>query len=123
MAARRVSKDSSSDNVRGRGRPAITPEDRENQIVALAMGLAEKQIIEGTASSQVITHYLKLGSTRESLEQEKIRNENSLAKAKIEMMESQKRIEALYKDALDAMKSYSTGIPVQSETNDDDDYY
>ena len=93
---------------RGRRRPpATTPEARENQLISLAVDLAERQIMEGTASSQVITHYLKLGTTRERLEQERLANENVLLQAKAEAMESGKRIEALYSEALHAMRSYS----------------
>lgn len=88
-------------------RPATTIEGRENQLVALAVDLAEKQLREGTASSMVISHYLKLGSTREKLEQETIRHKNELVKAQVENLESQKRVEELYKNALDAMRSYS----------------
>lgn len=88
-------------------RPALTPEARENQLIAAAVDLAEKQLLEGTASSQVITHYLKLGSSKERLEKEKLERENELLRAKTESLQSLKRIEELYKDALDAMKSYS----------------
>lgn len=88
-------------------RPAITPEGRENQLIASAIDLAEKQIRSGTASSQVITHYLKLGSTRERLEQERLRKENELLSAKVEQLASAKRIEDLYNTALNAMRSYA----------------
>ena len=88
-------------------RPALTPEARENQLISLAVDLAEQQLRDGTASSQVISHYLKLGSTRASLEKEKLERENELLRAKTENLESSKRIEELYKDALDAMKKYS----------------
>lgn len=87
--------------------PAKTPEERENQLIALAVDLAEKQLSEGTASAQVITHYLKLGTTKESLEKEKLARENELLKAKTESLQSQKNIEELYTNALNAMKSYS----------------
>lgn len=90
-----------------RRRPALTPEGREGQLVALAVDLAEKQLIEGTASSQVITHYLKLGSSKSELEKEKLALENELTKAKTEAMKSQKRMEELYIDAIKAMKEYS----------------
>lgn len=90
-----------------RQRPATTPEGRENQIVAQAIDLAERQIKEGTASSQVITHFLKLGSTREQLEQERLRHENELTRVKIEQIESQKRVEELYLEALRAMRTYA----------------
>ena len=90
--------------------PALTPEARENQLIALAVDLAEKQLAEGTASAQVITHYLKLGSTRERLEKEKLRKENELLQAKREALDSATRIEELYSNALDAMRSYSGSI-------------
>ena len=86
--------------------PATTPVARENQLVSLAVSLAEEQLRKGTASSQVITHYLKLGTTRETLEQEKLRGENALLKAKVESLASQGRIEELYNKALRAMRTY-----------------
>lgn len=88
-------------------RPAISPENREGQLVSQAMDLAERQMLEGTASAQVITHFLKLGSTRERLEQDKLRKENSLLTAKVEAMQSSMRSEELYERALAAMRSYS----------------
>lgn len=88
-------------------RPGLTPEARENQLISLAVDLAERQLIEGTASSQVITHYLKLGSTREKLERERLEEENKLLKAKTEQLQSMKRMEELYADAITAMKNYS----------------
>ena len=88
-------------------RPATTIEGRENQLISLAIDLAEKQLQEGTASSQVITHYLKLGSTKERLEKEKLEKENELLAAKTESIQSAKRVEELYQEALNAMKTYS----------------
>lgn len=99
-----------------RRRPATTPEARENQLIALAVDLAEKQLLKGTASSQVISHYLKLGSTKEKLEKEKLEQENKLLKAKTEAIQSAKRVEELYKEALNAMRSY--GGYGGSEEND-----
>jgi hypothetical protein len=87
--------------------PATTPEARENQLIAAAVDLAERQILEGKASSQVITHFLKLATTREKLEQERIKSENKLLEAKVENLASQGRIEELYKNALAAMRSYA----------------
>jgi hypothetical protein len=94
-----------------RHKPATTPEGRENQLVSAAIDLAERQIQSGSASSQVITHFLKLGSTRERLEQQRLEHENELTRVKIEAVESQKRVEELYKEALDAMRSYSGQLP------------
>ena len=88
-------------------RPALTPESRENQLISLAVDLAEKQLQEGTASSQVITHYLKLGSTKEKLEKEKLEEENKLLKAKTEALQSSKKVEELYSEAIKAMRKYS----------------
>lgn len=88
-------------------RPAMTPDARENQMINLAVDLAEKQLEEGTASSQVITHFLKLGSSKERLEREKLEEENKLLRAKTENLQSQKRVEELYAEALAAMRRYN----------------
>jgi hypothetical protein len=96
-----------SEKKKRRQAPAMTPEARENQLIALAVDLAEKQLAAGTASSQVITHYLKLGSTKETLEKDKLRKENELLKAKTEALKSSKNVEQLYSKALDAMRKYS----------------
>ena len=98
--------------------PATTIDARENQLISLAVGLAEKQLAEGTASSQVITHYLKLGSTRERLEKEKLIEENALLKAKTESLKSQKKVEELYVNALNAMRSYNGQGSTQADNND-----
>ncbi len=98
-----------SKTVRKRMRPALDPEARENQLIALAVDLAEEQLREGTASSQVITHYLKLGSSKEKLEKEKLQKENELLRAKAEMLQSAKKMEGLYEEALAAFRTYSGG--------------
>ena len=103
-----------------RGKPATTPEGRENQLVALATDLAEKQLREGTASAQVISHFLKLGSTREELEQERLRHENALTQVKIESLASAQRTEELYKEALRAMRSYSGADPLPEDYDYED---
>lgn len=89
------------------GRPALTPEARENQMIALAVDLAEQQLRDGTASSQVITHYLKLGSTKEKIEKEILEQQKELIVAKTEALKSAKRVEELYADAIAAMRRYS----------------
>jgi hypothetical protein len=106
MATRR---ETNEDPPESRRPAAKTPEARENQLISLAVDLAEKQLREGTASSQTISHYLKLGSTREQLEQERLANENLLLKARTDQIEAQKNYEALYVDAINAMRTYSTG--------------
>lgn len=99
-------------------RPATTPEGRENQLISRAVDLAEKQLIQGTASSQVITHFLKLASTRERLEQERLQNENLLLAAKVDQIASGKKIETLYEEALSAMREYQG-----RDTPEPSDYY
>ena len=102
-------------------RPALSPEARENQLIAYAVDLAEKQLREGTASSQVITHYLKLGSSKERLEREKLERENELLRAKAENLQSAQRSEEIYMKALQAMRRYS-GQADDEEEDDYDDY-
>lgn len=106
------------DQIPKRRPPATTPEARENQMIALAIDLAEKQLVKGTASSQVISHYLKLGSTKERLEKEMLEQQVELVKAKTEAIHSAKKVEELYKNALDAMRKYSG----QRGVDDDRDY-
>lgn len=100
-------------------RPAATEQGREAQLVSLAMDVAEKQMIEGTAPAQVVVHYLKLGSSRESLEQQRLRQENELLTAKVESMRSAKRVEELYEQALNAMRTYAG----QVDELEDEFYY
>lgn len=88
-------------------RPAFSPEARENQMISLAVDLAEKQLLEGTASSQVITHYLKLGSTKEKIEKEILEKQKELIDAKTQNLRSAERVEELYSNALAAMRNYS----------------
>lgn len=98
-------------------RPALTPESQENQMISLSMDLAMKQLQEGTASSQVITHFLRLGSTKERLEREKLEEENKLLRAKTEALQKTQHDEEFYKKVLDAMKIYSG-----NGGSDDDSY-
>lgn len=88
-------------------RPATTVEARENQLISSAIDLAEKQLRDGTASAQVQKHFLDMGSTRQELEQERLRNENALLRAKIESMASARRVEDLYEEAINAMRKYA----------------
>lgn len=92
--------------------PATTPEGREQQLIALAVELTERQLRDGTASAQVITHYLRLGSTREKLEQERLMRENKLLEAKAKNMESAANMERLYEAAINAMRTYSGNEPL-----------
>lgn len=105
MAARRV--DGNNTPARPRQPPARTPQDREDQLVALAVDLAERQLMDGSASSQVITLYLKAGSSRERLEKLKMQHEIELMEVKREAMESAARVEEMYAEAMRAFSSYA----------------
>lgn len=98
---------SSSSSSGKKIRPALNPEARENQMISLAMDLVEQRLIDGTASSQETTHFLKLATTKAQLEKEKLASEVKLANAKTEALESAKRVEELYANALKAMRGYS----------------
>lgn len=115
MASRRRSEEP----ARKSRRPATTPEAREQEMVSQAIDLAETQIKAGTASSQVITHFLKLGSSREQLEQQRIAHENELLQVKRESLESAKRVEELYEKAIGAMRQYQ-GVDEPTESDDED---
>lgn len=99
-------------------RPALTPEARENQLIALATDLVEKRLIEGTASSQETTHFLKLATSKARLERERLELENELTKAKTESIRAQKRSDELFAEAIKAFKTYSGN----SSAREEDDY-
>lgn len=105
-----------SSSTTSNGRPALTPESRELQLIALAVDLAEQQLRDGTASSQVISHFLKLGSSRAELEKEKLRSENELARAKAENLHNQQKQDEMFKAAIEAMRRY------QGVGGDSDEY-
>lgn len=90
-----------------KSRPGLTPESRENQLISLAIDLAEKQLREGTASSQVIAHFLKLGSTTAMINKTILEKQKDLIVAKTEAIKAGERIEELYSNALNAMRMYS----------------
>ena len=101
---------------RRRMKPGITPEAREDQMINYAIDLAEQQLLNGTASSQVITHYLKLGSTKERLEKEILEKQKDLIDAKTQTLQSAKRVGELYEEALKAFRNYS-GNDEEDEEN------
>jgi len=108
-----------------RGRPKRPParsvDERERQVISLAVDLAEKQLADGTASSQVMVHFLRLGTVKAKLEIEKLRHETELLQAKTEALESAKRMEMLYEKAMTAFTTYQGkgGNPVDDEVADD----
>lgn len=84
----------------------LTPESRQNQLIALAYDLVEERLRNGTATSQETTHFLKMGSTRAKLEEKLLEEDCRLREAKVENLEREKRIEALYEEAIAAVKRY-----------------
>ena len=102
-------------------RPALTPEAREGQLISLATDLVEQRLRDGTATSQEVVHFLRLGSMREKLERERLENENILLRAKTEALESQAKIEELYSNAIKAMQRYS-GNADEEEDEDESEY-
>lgn len=97
-------------------RPALTPENDESQMISLAMGLVKQRLIDGTASSQETTHFLKLASAKARLEKEILEKQRDLITAKTEQLQSQKRMEELYAEAIAAMRRYSG----QGDSDDDE---
>ena len=87
--------------------PARSQEERERQLIALAYDVAEQRLLDGTATSQEVTHFLKLGSSKDRIEREILERQKELITAKTEALQSQRRVEELFANALDAMKSYS----------------
>lgn len=87
-------------------RPALTPEARENQLISMAHDVAEQRMRDGTASSQLICYYLKLGSAKERLEKEILKQQKELMEAKTEAIRSEKDLRELYTEAMKAMREY-----------------
>lgn len=102
--------------------PATTPEGREKQMISLAYDLAEQQLRDGSASAQVLTQFLKLGSTRERLEQRKLNGEIELTVAKIQQIASVEKIEKLYSEAISAMRSYGGDLSKENEDDFPEDF-
>ena len=105
------------------GRPGLSVESREGQLVSLAYDEAEKRMRNGTASSQLITHFLKLGTSLAELSKEKLRKENLLLEAKTTKINSEKNSEELYSKALRAFGIYSGKDDSDNDYEEDDDYY
>lgn len=115
MARRSIDDEHSAPRRRS---PAKTPEEQESVLISKSLKLIEKQIDDGSASSQVLSLYAKLGSTRERLEQERLRNENAVLRKKVESMEAAIDVRNLMSEALDAFKGY-TGQTRDMDTEDD----
>lgn len=96
-----------------------SPARRRNQILAAAMNLAEERILSGTASSQLLVHFLKEASSKHSLEMEQLKAQNRLLSAKADSVDAAKKTDKMYAEALKAMRRYS-GAPVGDDDDDDE---
>lgn len=114
---RKVKLVSSSESDSRTQQPALTVEDRENQMIALAVNLAEQQLRDGTASAQVITHYLKLATTRERIEKEILERQKELIEAKTEAYHSAAKAEVSYQEVIDALRKYG-GLNESGQNSD-----
>lgn len=112
-------KSPSQNGTKTRLRPALTPEARESQLISLAYDLVEARLLEGTATSQETTYFLKLASSKTKLENEKLMEENKLLRAKTEAIQSEKKNEEFYAKVLSALKKYNG----QGSQDDDQDEY
>lgn len=107
-----------TDPVLPRSAPGATAEARENELIALAYDLAEQRLLNGTATSQEVVHFLKMGSMRQREELEKLKKENELLVAKTEAIHSSTANESAYREVIDALRSYQ---PTQDDS--EDEYY
>lgn len=120
MATQRVSGDKPAPKRRRR---ATTPEARQNQLIAMAFDAAEQMLLSPNPPAQIVTHFAKMGSMRERVELEYKEEEMRLLKMKTEALASQKRVEELYVEAMDAFRTYSgSAKPVTDDDEFDDDY-
>lgn len=103
-------------------RTPLTPENRDNELVSLAYDCAKEQLSDRTASSQVITHFLKMGTEKARLEREKLENENLLLRAKTDAIQSAQHIEELYANAIKAMQRYGGDMREGDDYEDFEDY-
>ena len=110
-------KAASSSGTSPKMRPALTPEARENQMISLAMDLVQQRLIDGTASSQETTHFLKLASSKAILEKERLEEENKLLRAKTKVMENVEDAKVIYSDVLNAIRKYSGQGDVDDNQN------
>lgn len=99
----------------------MTAEDAEDELISLAVDVARRRLLDGSASNQLVSEIIKMGTVKERLQKEKLQKENELLRAKTESLKSQKNMEELYAKAIEAMRSYSP-TPYEVEETEDDMY-
>lgn len=112
----KVKNNASTNSTKRARRPAMSPEARENQLISYAIDLVEQRLLDGTASSQETTHFLKLASSKARLEKTMLEKQVDLLVAKTEALQSEKHRDELYVAAIEAMRRYS------GNGGDDEDY-
>lgn len=122
MARTRQAKSYSEDFSQPSITPAMTPEDQEDQLISLAVDLAVKRLREGTASNQLVSEIIKLGTTKERLAKEKLQRENEMLRAKTEAIEASRRNGEMYAEALRAMREYAGVQAIEDDDYDEEDY-
>lgn len=122
MARTRQAKNYVEDSSQPSITPAMTPEDQEDQLISLAVDLAVKRLREGTASNQLVSEIIKLGTTKERLAKEKLQRENEMLRAKTEAIEASRRNGEMYAEALKAMREYAGVQAIEDDDYDEEDY-
>lgn len=117
MVAKRIDSGDKKPN-KPRRPPATTPDGREQQMVSLAFDLAQSQLEDGTASAQVITHFLKFGSSQNRLEQERLRKENLLLEARVKQISDSAQNSELYLEAIQMMKVYTGEVMPEDDLDE-----
>lgn len=110
MAGRKLAGNEEPKTAVRRRAPAVDPEEREKQLISMAMDAAEKKFLEGRASDSLTIHFLRLATTKMELEKEKTRKEIAQLAAKTDAIQSMARMEELYNDAMNAIKNYGGSI-------------
>ena len=112
-----MAKTSSSSGQRPKGRPALSPEAREQQMIGYAMDLVEQRLLDGTASSQETTHFLKLATMKARMEMEILQEQKKLIAAKTDDIAQRKESKAMFDAAIKAMRTYSGMGDVDDDTD------
>lgn len=91
--------------------PPLSDKDHEAKLISLTLQMAEQQLIDGTASSQVMTHFLRLGSIRSKVELEKLRLENNLLTEKIQSEKMGQQLKEMFQDVMESLRDYQAPPP------------
>ena len=99
-------------------RRAMTAEERENQLISLALDRVEERMLNGTASGQEYVQFIRMASSKARAENEKLKLELDLVRAKTENLRQQQRTDEMFANAIAAFKRYSG-----AEDDEEEDVY